>query len=129
VTGQRGSAANHDHAAARPKRLEQSIAQPVERDPDIGLPVDRERLPRLLLQRTRERACVGHQNHGLRLIAVEEAAGHRGVTGIGDLRLDGAGAVGRLRKRRRGVGHGDHRGAGLGEGRRDSRGPGRGSHA
>src|SRR3954451_8061223 len=91
----------------------------MERDLDVGVPVDRERLPRLVLQRTHERACPSHQNDGLRLVAVEEAACHRSVTGIGDLRLDGAGAVGRLGKRRRGAADGDYWGAGLGEGRGD----------
>jgi hypothetical protein len=52
-------------------------------------------------------------------MAVEEAACHRSVTRIGDLRLNGAAAVGRLGKRGRGAGHRDHRGAGLGEGRGD----------
>jgi hypothetical protein len=91
----------------------------VERNPDVGVPVDRERLPRLVLERTHERACAGDENDDLRLIAVEEAARHRGVAGIGHLRLDGAGALGQLSKCRRGAGDGDHRGARLDEGRGD----------
>jgi hypothetical protein len=91
----------------------------VERDLDVGVPVDRERLPRLALQRTHERGCPGDQNDGLRFVAVEEAACHRRVAGIGDLRIDGAGAVARLGTRHRGAGDGDDRGAGLGEGRGD----------
>jgi hypothetical protein len=99
----------------------------VEGDPDVGVPVDRERLPGLVLQWPRERAGPGHQDDGLRLIAVEEDAGRGGIGGIGDLRPDGAGAGpvsgagpagagGQLGQGRRGAGHGDHLRAGLGEG-------------
>src|SRR6266487_1076060 len=47
--GDCGAAADHDHSAPGPERLEQRLPEPVESDPDIGLPVDRERFPRLLL--------------------------------------------------------------------------------
>ena len=85
---QRGAAADHDHPAAGAQRPEQSLAQPVERDPDVGLPVDRERLPGLVLQRPHERGGAGHQDDDRRVVAVEQAAGDRWVTGVGDLGLD-----------------------------------------
>jgi hypothetical protein len=62
---------------------------------------------------TQVRAGAGHQDDDLGFAAIEEAGGHRGVPGVGDLRLDGAG---RPRELRRGPGNGDHRGAGGGEG-------------
>jgi hypothetical protein len=71
------------------------------------------------VQRPHVRGCAGHQDDRLRFVAVEEAACHGGVTGIGDLRLDRAGAIRQLSKRRRRAGHGDHRGAGRGDGRGD----------
>jgi hypothetical protein len=48
------------------QRLEQSLAQPMERDPDIGLPVDRERLPRLLLQGTHVRGRAAYHARRIR---------------------------------------------------------------
>jgi hypothetical protein len=91
----------------------------VEGDPDVGLPVDRERFPRLLLKRQHLRACPGHQNDRRRLIAVDEAGRCRSVGGIGDLRLDVPGSIRQLRKGGGRAGHGHNRGAGLSEGGRD----------
>jgi hypothetical protein len=63
--------------------------------------------------------CTGDQNDHLGLVAVEEAARHRRVPGIGDLRLDGASAVGELRKLRLRARYGDHGSSLLGEGASD----------
>jgi hypothetical protein len=42
----------------------------VERDPDVGVPVDREGLPGLVLQRTHQRARAGDQDDDLRVVSV-----------------------------------------------------------
>ncbi len=52
-------------------------------------------------------------------IRAQQAGRHCGVTGICELRMDRVGTAGRLSEHRRGPGHGDHRGAGLGEDRGD----------
>src|SRR5262245_6172351 len=81
------------------------------------MPVDRERVPGLLLQRAQIRAGARDDDHGLRVVTVEQATRDGGVAGIGHLGPDGgAGAIGRLGKRRGGAGYGDYRGAGRGEG-------------
>jgi hypothetical protein len=54
------------------------------------------------------------------LVAVEKAARHDCVAGVRDLRLDGAGAVREVRKRRRAAGDGDDWRTGIGKGGGDS---------
>jgi hypothetical protein len=49
------------------------------------------------------------------LVAVEQAAGDGGVTGIGDLGVDAAATSRLIGQRRRGTCDGDNRGAGVGE--------------
>ena len=75
-------------AAAGLQWLEQGLAQPVECDPDIGVPVDRERLPRLLLQRGDRGVGAGDQHDGVRPVAVGETGGDVRIGGIGDLGPD-----------------------------------------
>jgi hypothetical protein len=57
----------------------------MERDPDIGLPVDRERLPGLVLEREDGRGRACNQNDGPGVVPLEEAGCQRRVTGVGDL--------------------------------------------
>jgi len=44
---------------------------PGERDLDVGMPVDGERLPRLVLERTHHRVGAGDQDENLRLVLVQ----------------------------------------------------------
>src|SRR5262245_24043237 len=73
-----------------------SFAQPVEGGPDVALPVDRERLPRLVLQSAHVRDGAGHHDDVVRLVAVQEAGRHSRISSVRDLRLNGAQAIGRL---------------------------------
>jgi hypothetical protein len=82
-------------------------------DADVGVPVDREGVPGLLLQRTHVRGRAGDQDDAAGVVVVEEAGRHGGVGGVGDFGLNGAGVVGRLGDGDPSAGHGDDRGAGV----------------
>jgi hypothetical protein len=92
----------------------------VERKPDVGVPVDRERLPRLLLERTRLWGDTGHEDDVVGIVTVDQAAWNAAVAGVGDLGLDGADAALGLVELRRGARDGDHSCAGRGECCRDA---------
>src|SRR5260370_22093292 len=64
------------------------------------MPVDGERLPRLVLERTHHRVGAGDQDKNLRLVLVQQAPRHRRVGRIRDLGPDvraGGGQLGKCR--------------------------------
>src|SRR5262245_1171003 len=79
------------------------------------MPVDGERLPRLVLERTHYRVGAGDQDENLRLVLVQQAPRHCRVGRIRDHGPDVRADGGQLGKRRAGPGDRDHRSASLGE--------------
>ena len=79
------------------------------------MPVDGERLPRLVLERTHHRVGAGDQDENLRLVLVQQAPRHRRVGRIRDLGPDVRAGGGQLGKCRAGPGDRDHRSTSLGE--------------
>jgi hypothetical protein len=57
--------------AARQQRLQQHVTRPVERDLDVSIPVDGERLPRLVVERAHHGGGAGDQDESLRLVLVQ----------------------------------------------------------
>ena len=101
--------------AARRQRLQQCLAQPGERDLDVGMPVDGERLPRLVLKRAHHGVSARDQDENLRLVLVQQAPRRRRVGRIRDLGPDVRAGGGQLGQRRAGPGDGDHPSTSLGE--------------
>src|SRR5581483_12169097 len=114
------AAADYDHPAAWAERLEQRFAEPVKRDPDVGVPVHGERLPGVILERAGKRARAGDEDQRVGVVAVEQTACDAGLGGVGDLRLHVGEVAGQLAERGCIARDSDDRGAVLGEGGGDS---------
>src|SRR5262249_2261715 len=72
-------AAHDDHGAARAKRLQKRLAHPVERNPHIGVPVERKGVPCLLVERPKQRTGAGYERKDVRLMSINELAWNRWV--------------------------------------------------
>ena len=108
-----GPAGHRDDRAARRERGEQRLAQPVERLLDVGVPVAAERLPRVVLQRTRQRGGAGVEHENAGPVGVDELPGHGGVGRVGAHRGEGLAEFGAQFFQRGAVaGDPDDRGAG-----------------
>ena len=105
------------HQPAPVPRLGKDVGDsgPGEGDLDVGMPVDGERLPRLVLERTDHRVGAGDQDENLRLLLVQQAPRHHRVGRISDLGPDVRAGGGQLGECRASPGDRDHRSTSLGE--------------
>nr|WP_244422389.1 hypothetical protein [Ktedonobacter racemifer] len=84
------------------------------------MPVDGERLPCLVLERTHHRVGSGDQDEHLRLVLVQQAPRHCRVSRIRDLGPNIRAGSGQRVQRRAASGDRDHRSTSLGERASDS---------